>query len=110
MGCGTANGRPNPAAPMWTAGPIAAIDWITDTFQLPRTVLVQDPQNIPAAAKAPDSVWLVPVTYHKPFDEFRASSHDREGLARGVAAKMAVNLDITRLTSSDFKVHGHLGR
>jgi hypothetical protein len=103
MGCGTDTGVPRPPGTTWQQGPIAALKWIADTFKL-STPIVLDP--IPAVAPPgsdkSDAIWIVPITYHGVFDEFRAGATQREAAVRGIAPSLLVDGQITKLASIPF--------
>jgi len=103
MGCGTADGEPRPPAEAWSVGAVEAVRWIGRTFGLPEpTVLDPLHDDPPPGSDDPAALWLVPITYHGVFDEFRSASQDRRQHARSLGDGVLTDGEITRLTQSDF--------
>jgi hypothetical protein len=101
MGCGSANGAPRASSDVWSRPVVAAMQWLASTFRLPAPhVLDPLPDAPPPGSDAPDALWLVPVSYFKVFDEFRASSADRAQLAAAIGG--LTDADATRLATMDF--------
>ena len=102
MGCGTATGNAPPAGENWTDTLGEALGWIAQTYQLPRfTVLDPIPSAPPGGSAAADAVWVVPISYHDAFDEFRRSAANRRDALNGIGASLT-DAHITSLTQSDF--------
>ena len=103
MGCGTADGEPRPPDAAWSLGAVGAVRWIASTFGLPEPMVLDPlPPDPPAGSDDPAALWLVPVTYHGVFDEFRRASQDRRQHARTLGDGVLTDGEITRLTRSDF--------
>lgn len=103
MGCGTAGGKAPSAGQRWSDAAGDAVNWVADTFNIARpTVLDPIPDFPPAGSNRPDAVWLVPVTYHTVFDEFRRSAADRKEAMKGIGPKVLVDAQITALAEKDF--------
>jgi len=105
MGCGTPDGKPQPAGTDWANEATAAFSWLCSTFKLPAPSVVnpsdtKPPKNPPDMTDA-DAIWVVPLSYYSVFDEFRASSADRAALVKGITSVLS-DADITRLTSQTF--------
>jgi hypothetical protein len=103
MGCGTPDGAPRAPADRWSVPVIEALRWIAGTFELgDLTVLDPLPEAPPAGAEDPAAIWVVPISYHRPFDEFRESGQQRALLASEIGSGLLTGLEITRLAASDF--------
>ena len=103
MGCGTADGSSAPAGQKWSDVTADAVNWIADTFKLSRPAILNPiPTVAPPDSDKPDAVWLVPISYHTCFDEFRASATDRKKAAQTIAPSFLVDAQITELVSTDF--------
>ena len=103
MGCGTADGSSPPAGQKWSDVTADAVNWISDTFKLSRPAILNPiPAAAPPGSDKPDAVWLVPISYHTCFDEFRASATDRKKAAKAIAPAFLMDAQITELTSTDF--------
>jgi hypothetical protein len=103
MGCGTADGSAVPAGQRWSDAAIDAVNWITDTYRLSRaTVLDPVPDQPPAGSDKPDAVWIVPVSYHAAFDDFRRGATDRKARVQSLGIANLVDAYVTGLTQTDF--------
>ena len=103
MGCGTADGSARAPNGVWSVGAVAAIRWIAETFGLPQPMVLDPlPADPPSGSDDPAAIWLVPITYHGVFDEFRRASQDRRKHARTLGDGILTDGEITRLTKSDF--------
>lgn len=103
MGCGTATGDPRPAGTTWEQGPVAAIKWIASTFNLQTPIVLNPiPAAPPSGSEKPDAIWIVPVTYHGVFDEFRAGATQRESAVKGIAPSLLVDAQINKIANVDF--------
>jgi hypothetical protein len=103
MGCGTADGQPRAPESAWSASAVEAVRWIARTFALPEPMVLDPlPDEPPPGSDDPAALWLVPITYHGVFDEFRAASQDRRQHARTLGDGILTDGEITRLTRSDF--------
>ena len=103
MGCGTADGQPRAPESAWSVSAVDAVRWIAETFGLPEPMVLDPlPDDPPPGSDDPAALWLVPITYHKVFDEFRSASQDRRQHARSLGDGILTDGEITRLTSSDF--------
>src|SRR5688500_7981414 len=95
MGCGTADGQPRDPVDAWSAPVVDAVRWIAGTFRLRApTVLDPLPDQPPPDAADPAALWVVPISYHEVFDEFRTSSTQRAPLARQVGAGLLTDLEV----------------
>jgi hypothetical protein len=102
MGCGTPTGSAPPAGESWTDSLGEALGWIAQTYRLPRfTVLDPIPSAPPGGSAAPDAVWVVPISYHEAFDEFRRGALNRRDAVSGIGANLT-DAHITALTDTDF--------
>jgi hypothetical protein len=103
MGCGTADGNPRAPEASWSVGAVAAMRWIATTFGLPEPMVLDPvPADPPPGSDDPAALWLVPISYHGVFDEFRRASQDRRKHARTLGDGILTDGEITRLTKSDF--------
>lgn len=105
MGCGTADGKPQPGGKDWANEATTAFSWLCSSFKLPAPSVVSPsdtkPPKNPLGAGDDNAIWVVPLSYYSIFDEFRASSKDRASLVKGVTSVLS-DADITRLTSQNF--------
>ncbi len=102
MGAGAADGAPRPAGSSWSNSAVEAVRWIAATYGLPEPLVLDPLPDAPPAGAAADALWIVPITYHGVFDEFRAASQDRRQHARTLGDGILTDGEITRLTASDF--------
>lgn len=103
MGCGSADGSPAPAGQRWSDSVVDAVNWITDTYRLPRaTVLDPVPSTPPAGSDNANAIWVVPVSYHATFDDFRRGATDRKAKVNALGIASLVDAYVTELTDTDF--------
>ena len=103
MGCGTATGEPRAPDAAWSIGAVEAMRWIAQTFGLPEPAVLDPlPVDPPPGSDDPAALWLVPISYHAVFDEFRSASQDRRQLARSLGDGVLTDGEVTRLMQSDF--------
>lgn len=103
MGCGTADGSAQPAGQRWTDSVLEAVNWVAMTYGIKRpAVLDPIPAQPPAGSDKSDSIWVVPVTYHEVFDEFRRGAVNRKAAVNGLAIENLVDGYVTALAGTDF--------
>jgi hypothetical protein len=101
MGCGTADGAPAADGGRWFDEVRDAMKWIEQSFSLLPMHWIDESETRPSAGD-PDATWLVPVSYHEAFDEFRrsAAGEPRGMVGRRIAA--LTNLQIDALVDTPF--------
>lgn len=97
MGCGAAVGDGTP----WTADVKLAMTAIQKSFGLAELEWMDAiPAKAPSGSDA--KTWVIPVSYHEAFDQFRAGALDRAAALKGITAGVLSDARIESLASEPF--------
>ncbi len=101
MGAGTSSGDPRAEGEEWYRTPLKAVEWVASTFSLSEPQLVlPGTTTAPPGATEPDAIWVVPISYHEAFDEFRRGAQDRASAVQGIGS--ITDFHATKLASQEF--------
>lgn len=105
IGAGTADGAARPAGSEWYAPVVTAMEYVFNEFGVKKpSVVMPDATAAPAGSADPNAVWICPISYHKVFDEYRASANARDNLVATINGLNAalVDAELTELKDNEF--------